>query len=314
MEKITQVTRKAIFDEMRISNLSYLSNEIGEVDFWNRLYDLSKLSSMDGRFKDMNGDMWQHRINNPMDWDEYWFLSDSRINMMTCSSMEFIKFLSETIHPLVRSNKIEIEELLEIYNKNIRNDGFEIVVVQTISSRGIYGGKKLGENKFTSQSLEDISNKINYLDSDYFYKQIELIKIQSNASPEQAIGLSKEVIESFCKAILENEGETELDKLEFSRLVKKTNACLNLLPQNVSQNKRGTETIKSILGSVVNIANKLDELRNLYGSGHGKGKSYKGLTKRHASLAVNLTSSLIIFWLETHKIKRTNLDKKTLKI
>lgn len=310
MKKITQVTRKAIFDEMRINNLFYLSNEIEEVEFWNRLYNLSKLASMDERFKDMAGDMWQHRVNNPMDWDDYWFLSDSRINMMTCSDEEFLKFLSETMHPLVRSDKTEIKKLLEVYNKNLREDGYEIAVIQTISGRGIYDGKKINENKFTSQSLEDVSNKINYLGGDYLHGQIELMKIQTNNNPEQAIGLSKEIIESFCKAILEDEGEKKIDRFKFPELVKKTNAYLGLLPQNVSQGKRGAETIKSILGSVANIANKLDELRNLYGSGHGKAKSYKGLTKRHATMVVNLTSSLILFWLETYETKKDNLDSK----
>lgn len=45
-------------------------------------------------------------------------------------------------------------------------------------------------------------------------------------------------------------------------------------------------TVKAILGNLHGIAGNIAELRNAYGSGHGKNASDKGLTVRHANLAV----------------------------
>ena len=58
------------------------------------------------------------------------------------------------------------------------------------------------------------------------------------------------------------------------------------------------------LGSVaVGIA----ELRNLYGSGHGKGQKSPGLTARHAKLVVGAGTTLCAFLLETYE-HRKNVD------
>jgi hypothetical protein len=52
------------------------------------------------------------------------------------------------------------------------------------------------------------------------------------------------------------------------------------------------------------VVQGIGELRNQYGSGHGKKASFKGLTARHAKLSVGAASTLAIFLLETHKFRR----------
>ncbi|MFA5449088.1 MAG: abortive infection family protein [Clostridia bacterium] len=51
---------------------------------------------------------------------------------------------------------------------------------------------------------------------------------------------------------------------------------------------------------VVGIA----ELRNSYGSGHGKGKGFSGLTPHHARLAVGSTFNLVNLLWETYELKK----------
>ena len=43
-----------------------------------------------------------------------------------------------------------------------------------------------------------------------------------------------------------------------------------------------TDAIKAVLGNLRAIPTKLAEIRNPFGSGHGKSASYQGLEIRHA--------------------------------
>ena len=64
---------------------------------------------------------------------------------------------------------------------------------------------------------------------------------------------------------------------------------------------KGTETIQRLLSNLGAVAQGLSELRNLYGTGHGKHGKAKGLFARHARLAVGAAATLATFLLETHE-------------
>ncbi len=49
------------------------------------------------------------------------------------------------------------------------------------------------------------------------------------------------------------------------------------------------------------IGNNLAELRELYGTGHGKHGSSTGLKTRHAKLAIGAAATFAVFLFETHK-------------
>lgn len=46
--------------------------------------DLTEPPSTDYRFKDAAGDVWQHTINNPDDWDRDWVFHDDRFDLAGC--------------------------------------------------------------------------------------------------------------------------------------------------------------------------------------------------------------------------------------
>ena len=81
----------------------------------------------------------------------------------------------------------------------------------------------------------------------------------------------------LCKTILEFEGCTVDKDWEVPRLVDETFKHFHLMPKNISDDVKGAKSIKAILGNLKAIAQGVAELRNLYGSGHGKSSSYKGL-------------------------------------
>ncbi len=70
---------------------------------------------------------------------------------------------------------------------------------------------------------------------------------------------------------------------------------LNLLPSNVQSTDRGADAIRAVLGNLRAIPTKLAEIRNPFGSGHGKIASFQGLEIRHAKLAVGSSVTFVDF-------------------
>ncbi len=111
---------------------------LDESGFLSRLYDLDALPSRDPRFDNAGGDIWQHRENNS-DWDNDWIFSDPRFELAT-SDDKLLRFLAETLHPAVRPDRDEVEQLRAEYNRILRPDRVEIRQTSTISGRPVFAG------------------------------------------------------------------------------------------------------------------------------------------------------------------------------
>jgi hypothetical protein len=129
--------------------------------------------------------------------------------------------------------------------------------------------------------------------------RIRVIENTIEESPSDAIGAAKELIEAVAKDIIEKVGKTPAKKSSPSSLVNEVFASLGIAPNDISNKARGVDAIKSTLRALSNIATQLDEIRGLYGSGHGRPSSAKGLEPRHARLAVGAAASLCVFMIES---------------
>lgn len=137
--------------------------------------------------------------------------------------------------------------------------------------------------------------------SEYISTQLDIMLKMQEENPTEAIGKSKELIESCCKTILEKL-EIEIDKKwDVVRLVDETVKLLKVTPRDISDNVPEATAIKTILGNLKNIAVNVATLRNAYGSGHGKTASYKGLEPRHAKLAVGSSITLVNFLWDSYE-------------
>lgn len=140
--------------------------------------------------------------------------------------------------------------------------------------------------------------------SAYVSTQIDIMLKMQNENPTEAIGKSKEFIESCCKTILE-ESQVAIDKdWNVSQLAKVTMKLLEISIDNVDERTSESRTVKAILGNLHGIAGNIAELRNAYGSGHGKSASYKGLTVRHAKLAVGSSITLVNYLWDTYEWRK----------
>ena len=141
-------------------------------------------------------------------------------------------------------------------------------------------------------------------DSNYITKQIERMESSIESDPSLAIGTAKELIETCCKSILNELGKEISDSIDISSLTKQTLKELHLVPDAVDDASRGKKAVTRILQNLGQIGNNIAELRNLYGTGHGKSHTAKGLQPRHAKLAIGSAATLVTFLFETHQYRK----------
>jgi len=299
--KITTITRRNIFDYIQVENF-WWAGRLEESQFLSRMFNLDIIPSSDSRFENAAGDIWQHRVNNPYDWNDNWIFTDSRFNLLHCDDSVFLNFLCEMLHPIVRADPSEVTKLLQIFNDNLKDDNFEIVEKSRKSERRIFVGRLKIIGK---ESIEKKGGELKQiLNAEYVSQQINLMESSIEISPHISIGLAKELIETCCKSIFEDRNEKYDKNWDLIKLMKETTKLLKLTPEDIPNESRASSSIKQILGSLSSVVQGIGEIRNEYGSGHGKDGKFKGLQPRHAKLAVGSASTLAIYLLETNELRK----------
>ncbi len=294
---LSREVRQNIIDGLRLENVRW-SGRLEEVEFLQRLYELNALPSTDSRFKDAAGDIWQHRVNNPLDWDDDWVYGDDRFSLLDGPTDTFLRFLAEMVHPVVRPERNEVLKLVQHFNDQLQIDGWTLVEEEKIAGRPRFIGKRIrmGEGRSTSRAR----TVADALDAGWMQKEISRLENSIERDPALAIGTAKELIETCCKSILtkrEVQFSRNADLPELTKLLAKE---LKLVPDGISDQAKGAETIKLILRNLSALTQYLAELRGLYGSGHGRDGKHRGLEPRHARLAVGAAVAFIDFVTETH--------------
>lgn len=294
--KISQFTRRDIIDAIVAEEIN-IYGRLEETEFLSRIFDLQQLPSTDPRFKDAAGDIWQHRVNND-DWNNDWVFYDIRFNLLHGDDEVFLRFLAEVLHPVVRFDSTEVERICQLFNQYLRNDGFQLVELTRLSGRPVFVGRYVGIN--STPGLSSARETLAGTDPSYVSQQITRIEAAIVNDPSLAIGTAKELVETCCKTIL-SEREIAFSKnADIPELVKLTAKELKLTPQDIPDKAKAAETIKRLLSNLATITQGVAELRNHYGTGHGKVANANGLQPRHAKLAAGAASTLAVFLAETH--------------
>ncbi len=153
------------------------------------------------------------------------------------------------------------------------------------------------ETKHTLPPEKNISDLLEKFDSDGIHFAWNKALERRATDPEGAITISRTILESTCKHILDAQSvEYNATKIELSELYKATAKELNLAPEQYNE-----QIFKQILGGCSAIVNGLGTLRNKLGDAHGKGKSPVKPSPRHAELAVNLAGSMALFLIQTYE-------------
>jgi hypothetical protein len=150
-------------------------------------------------------------------------------------------------------------------------------------------------------SLPTVHEAAAAFDVPELHRQLERLRSAVEDDPALAIGTAKELVETTCKTILNTRKVAFDESADVIELMKAARKELHLLPDDVPDAAKGADVMRRLLSNLGTVAQGLGELRNLYGTGHGKTGAAKGLGPRHARLAVGCAATLATFLLETHE-------------
>lgn len=183
-----------------------------------------------------------------------------------------------------KQQKAEGEKLIHFLSK----DGFQWVDGRIVSGSGL-------------PSMDDIKETAAAFDAKHLADQIRRIEQSIETDPALAIGTAKELVETCCRTIMAERGKPVTGMPDIPALTKVTLKELKLVPDGIHAQAKGSEIIKRLLSNLATIGQGLAEIRNLYGSGHGKDGKTQAIKPRHAKLAVGAATTLVTFLFETHK-------------
>jgi len=295
---LSRQVRQEIIDILRLEQVLW-AGQIDEVEFLQRLYDLNELPSTDGRFKTAASDIWQHRVNNPEDWPDDWIFTDYRFRLLDGSTENFLRFLCEIVHPLVRPDRDESLRLVSHFNEKLQQNGWKLVEAEPIAGRPRFLPRQLklssGRTATRAKTVADA------LDAGWMQKEIERVERAVETDPALAIGTAKELVETCCKTILTKLGVEFGKSADINDLTKALAKELKLVPEGIPSEARGADNVRLILRNLSALPGYLTELRSLYGTGHGRDGNHRGLQPRHARLAVGAAVVFIDFVTETYR-------------
>lgn len=152
---ITEITRRSIFDYLIDRNHEDLNDYVlndspayqepervfnyhgrrTEVQFLERLYNLDVDN---GPWEDtLREEIIRHTVRSD-DYPYGWVFDDERFGLMTCDDENFLKFLAQIFHPLIRSEKSDWQSALTEINLFLKEDGYELYESEKISGKAVY--------------------------------------------------------------------------------------------------------------------------------------------------------------------------------
>ena len=268
------------------------------VDFLSRLCNLDDIKPVDDRCNSFRAELARHYGFNG-DWSDSFFFEDSRLPYKNSSQGMFFEILCEIFHPEVRDEDGNWKIIQAAIGRLLKEDGFEFYERDSIFGRSVWGIRKI-EFQSGLGIISGLKTAEEIIDSDYFRKELQKTIACFTTDSYGAIGRAKELVETAYKWILERLDESYEKKDDMQKLVRQVHKVLRV---DLNDNNKEIEGVSKILSSLSNIVIGMAELRNGYGSGHGRDSSFNYLPVRYGKLAVYSANAYIDFILNTYQDK-----------
>ena len=170
-------------------------------------------------------------------------------------------------------------------DKQLRRDGFAVD-----ADGRILAGTPLALGEIDKTSL---------VDPEAFRDYERRLWASVESDPELAIGTAKELVEAAAHLLLDDARIQPDTAWSLQQLFKRAAKTLDLTVDSVVEDKTGAEEIRKVLAGLSQVVIGTAELRNRFGTGHGRHRRASGLTQRHARLAAGCATTLVHFLLET---------------
>lgn len=235
------------------------------------------------------------------------FLNDCEIDQTYIDTLFSMDNDAETYMYEVTVN-VPLKTYRKIEDYPQETSAIESAITEAGQADGIYVRKidwsPYLKNEHKKQADKKANEIIQLLTQEYVNKQIRLMNNSIESNPHLALGISKELIETCCKHIL-NKAAIEINKdWDIAKLVKETNKQIDLIPFQVENIELAKSSIAKILSGFSNIVHGITELRNSYGTGHGHLPEFKTLDVIYIKLAVSASSELAIFYLSLEQLNK----------
>ncbi len=229
------------------------------------------------------------------DWKEIGYSTDTiewiqehprLLRSLTWNDDDYGGHVFDAIGHILEQNPDNLETLLN-------HEGVEnwIKKHEPSAYSSLYGGSLAPD-----ENLKDAEKASEKIDVE---EHIGRIRDSLAKDPALAIGSTKELLESVFKAVLHMEGAA-IGQDDMPKLWKKVQTALLLDPSQVTGTAPGADSFRRLLGSLTQIVVSVIELRNLYGTGHGKNKAPK-LDTESAQLVVAAGTALASYLMRRHE-------------
>ncbi|MFN8679120.1 MAG: abortive infection family protein [Thermomicrobiales bacterium] len=133
------------------------------------------------------------------------------------------------------------------------------------------------------------------------YEQVNAIESGMQTSPSLVFDLSRALVESTCKTILEERGRSPIPS-RFNDLLKETYTATSLVPGSMSDDEVTCKKMEELLAGFEGVIGAISHLRHTFGvCSHGKTPSASSLEAAHALLAARSADAVVHFLYSAHK-------------
>lgn len=160
----------------------------------------------------------------------------------------------------------------------------------------VQGGKIVGMLASPSRTLEEFMR-----DRDAAAVDNEFVRALKNveSNPREAVSAASNILESLCKAYIEDEGLEMPAKQDLQPIWNTVRKDLRLDPSKVED-----KDLQKILSGLMSLVDGIGALRTHASSAHGAGKRSYKLEPRHARLAVHAAHTVVLFVMESWERKQ----------
>lgn len=160
----------------------------------------------------------------------------------------------------------------------------------------VRGGRIAGSTGISSRTFEEI---IKARDLAAVNIEFERALVAVQTSPREAVSAACNMLESFCKCYIHDEGLEMPQKQDLQPVWSVVRKHLGLDPSVIEE-----RDLQEILTGIFATVNGIGALRTHASSAHGAGKKSYRLEPRHARLAVHASHTLVLFLLESWERRR----------
>jgi len=210
---------------------------------------------------------------------------------------------------IIEKLRLKFENIIEVKTSNAPRNRKRVLIIQTtLFPKPILVPSTNNENAnyykeqillLKNGSSEAANGIISKLDSQYVRNKIALIKRTEDS--DVAIGLSKDLIETVCKTILNSKSVQIESDWKVARFIKECNNILVVDLSGISNPQKVQTSIRQVLNGMGTTIQGITEIRNEQGTGHGRDDKFIQLKNQYSKLISNSVFEICNFYLEHFK-------------